>query len=62
MVPDWIERMDWAEGKVAVKTTRKQIRNSPEYDPSMPVERAYEARLYSHYGRPPYWGEWRDAA
>jgi hypothetical protein len=34
---------------------REQIRNSPEYDPSMDVERTYEAALHDHYGVPHYW-------
>jgi hypothetical protein len=28
---------------------------SPEFDPSAPVNRAYELRLYDCYGRPKYW-------
>jgi hypothetical protein len=42
--------------------TREQIKNSPEYDPSGPVQRDYETRLHEHYGRPGYWTDWRDAA
>jgi hypothetical protein len=43
--------------------TREQIRNSPEYDPSRPIERDEELRLYEYYGRPGYWDrEDRDRA
>ena len=31
------------------------IENSPEWDASAAVKRAYEARLYEHYGRLAYW-------
>jgi stress response protein YsnF len=35
--------------------TRDQIKNSPEFDPAAPVNRAYEERLFDYYGRPKYW-------
>lgn len=33
---------------------RQQIENSPEYDPSRPLERTYETSRYDCYGRPRY--------
>jgi hypothetical protein len=53
--PRWITRVDWDASKVEVDLTREQIKNSPVYDPSGSVQRDYEARLHSHYGRPGYW-------
>jgi uncharacterized protein YrrD len=53
--PHWIRDMDWAEKEVAVDLTREQVRSSPPYDPSKPVERSYEAALHGHYGRSGYW-------
>jgi hypothetical protein len=53
--PEWIERVDWSDSKVHVRLTREQINKGPEYDPSGPVSRDYEARLHDHYGRPSYW-------
>lgn len=53
--PGWIAHVDWDASKVEVDLTREQIRNSPEYDPSEPVQRGYETRLYGHYGRRGYW-------
>jgi len=38
-----------------VNLTKEQIENSPVYDPSAPVNRDYEERLYDYYGRPKYW-------
>lgn len=55
--PEWIERVDWSDAKVHVGVTREQIKKSPEYDPSGPVERDYETRLHDHYGRPSYWSD-----
>jgi sporulation protein YlmC with PRC-barrel domain len=53
--PLWIDRVDWARAQVQVTLSREGIRNAPEYDPSLPVNRAYEAKLYDYYGRPRYW-------
>lgn len=60
--PEWIERVDWNDSKVHVGVTREQIKKSPEYDPSGPVERDYETRLHDYYGRPSYWSHRRDEA
>ena len=53
--PAWMERVSWPESKVYVGLSREAIQNGPEYIESMPITREYENRLYSHYGRPPYW-------
>jgi hypothetical protein len=53
--PGWVTHVDWDASQVEVDLTREQIKNSPEYDPSGPVQRDYEARLHDHYGRPGYW-------
>jgi hypothetical protein len=53
--PDWINSIDWLEREVAVDLNVEEIKESPEYDPSAPVNREYEARLYDFYGRPKYW-------
>jgi hypothetical protein len=53
--PDWVTDVDWAESEVDVELSKDQIRDAPEYDPSLPVNREYEARVYDFYGRPKYW-------
>jgi hypothetical protein len=53
--PAWMERVSWPESKVYVGLSREAIKSAPEYVESTPVNREYEDRLYSHYGRPPYW-------
>ena len=55
IMPYWIDSVDWKENKVNVKLTTEQIKNSPEYDPSVPVNREYEERLYDFYGLPKFW-------
>lgn len=55
VAPAWIESVSWAASKVHVALTRETIKNAPEYVESIPLTREYEGRLFSHYGRPPYW-------
>jgi hypothetical protein len=63
IAPEWISHLSWTDSTVHVSMTREQIRNSPEYDPSRPIERDEELRLYEYYGRPGYWDrEDRDRA
>jgi uncharacterized protein YrrD len=53
--PAWVEQVDWVQRMVYVNLQRETIKDSPEYDPSAPVNRDYETRLYDYYGRPKYW-------
>jgi hypothetical protein len=55
VAPTWVKKIDWAEQEVEVDLHQETIKNSPEYDPSAPVNREYEAQLYDYYGRPKYW-------
>ena len=55
VAPHWARSISWADREVHVDLRRRQIEESPEYDPSAPVERDYEERLHAHYGQPPYW-------
>jgi hypothetical protein len=52
---EWIKDIDWATNDVSVAMTCDSIKNSPEFDPSEPVNRGYETQLYDYYGRPRYW-------
>ena len=38
-----------------VSQTSEQIRRSPRYDPTLPVNRKLEVTLYDFYGKPYYW-------
>lgn len=53
--PEWVKAIIWEEGQVDVGMTKDVIKESPEFDPSAPVNREYETRLYDYYGRPKYW-------
>jgi hypothetical protein len=55
VAPGWAKRVDWVKRKVHVDLPQEAIRDSPEFDPSRPVNREYEVRLYDYYGRPHYW-------
>lgn len=57
VAPQWIESIDWAQGKVHVNLSRAGITQSPEYDTSKLLTREYEAQLYRHYHQPGYWPE-----
>lgn len=57
LAPHWVERIEWSERRVYVSPTRDAIRSSPPYDPSAPVDRPYEERLFRHYGQEPYWDQ-----
>lgn len=61
VAPEWVDRISWSDSAVYVDVTRETIRDSPEYEPARPVERAYESRLYDYYGRPGYWDAERAA-
>lgn len=51
----WIEAIDSDESEVYVDLPRDLIKKSPEFDPSDPINRDYEAHLFDYYGRPKYW-------
>lgn len=53
--PQWFRDVSWSQQKVFVDLTRDQVKESPEFDPGIAVDRGYEERLYSHYGYTPYW-------
>lgn len=55
IAPAWVTSVDWLDRKVQVNLSRTQIKEAPEFDPSVPISRAYEERLYEFYGRPAYW-------
>jgi hypothetical protein len=53
--PEWIRRVSWEDSRVYVDLTRDGIKSAPEYDPSAPLDREYEDRLYRHHQRRGYW-------
>jgi hypothetical protein len=57
IAPQWASGIRWAERKVDVGMTRERIKNSPEWNPNVAVNREYEVRLYDYFGRPMYWSD-----
>ena len=55
IAPSWIDAVDWKRSDVQVDLESQKIKQSPEYNPTLPVNREYETRLYDFYGRPYYW-------
>lgn len=53
--PEWVRDIGWEEHEVWVDVPKQTIEDSPPYDPSAPVNREYEMRIYDYYGRPKYW-------
>ena len=53
--PSWIRDISWAESEVTLTMNRETVKASPEYNPSLPINMEYEARLYDYYGKPKYW-------
>jgi hypothetical protein len=55
VAPQWTASVDWVGRQVNVDLDKETIEKGPEFDPSLPVNREYEVRLYDYYGRPHYW-------
>jgi len=53
--PRWADRVSWEDSKVFLGLPRETIRSCPEWNPSSPVNREYELRMFDYYGRPTYW-------
>jgi hypothetical protein len=52
---NWIKEILWPALYVKVNLSKEEIKDSPEYDPSIPTEREYEEALHEHYNKPKYW-------
>jgi hypothetical protein len=50
-----VNSVDWADRKMRVNLNTEAIRNSPEYDLSVPLNREFELVLHDYYGWPKYW-------
>ena len=51
----WADDVSWDSREVRIDLERQVVKDSPEFDPSQPVNRRYEEQLYDYYGRPAYW-------
>ncbi len=55
IAPEWAEDFQWLEARVRLECSAEELKNAPEYDETMPVDRVYEEQLHEHYGRQAYW-------
>lgn len=55
IAPSWIDSVSWASRELHLSLPSRTVIASPGWDPSQPVNRALELRLYDYYGRPVYW-------
>lgn len=53
--PRWVSSVDWQDGRLYVDVTQAQVKQSPEYNATAPLERTYERELHRYYGYPEYW-------
>jgi hypothetical protein len=60
--PSWIRAIDWLDARIDVELSRDQVRASPGYDPTAPLDRSREGELFHHYGRRNYWTAEREAS
>jgi len=42
--------VDWSNNLVNLNVDRQRVKGSPEYDPSITIDRAYERKFHSYYG------------
>lgn len=52
--PQWIKNVKWQEQEVTVNHTKDEVKNSPEYDSSQPIDDSYEHCLNDYYGKEIY--------
>jgi hypothetical protein len=57
VLTDCIQRVDTAQEKMRIDLTKEAIRNSPPYQPYLPMTQEYQVVLHDYYGWPKYWDE-----
>lgn len=49
---EWVVGIDKDANVVSLYLSRREVYDSPEYDPRVPINRDIEGRLYDYYGQP----------
>lgn len=49
--PHWIRGLSWEDAVLHTSLGKEGVENSPKFDPSIPLSKDYEQKLYQHYGR-----------
>jgi sporulation protein YlmC with PRC-barrel domain len=57
LATQWINQTNWCDSTVSTELSREAIRNSPEYDDTVPLARSYEQALHGFYGKDTYWSK-----
>jgi uncharacterized protein YrrD len=47
--PHWIKNVKWEEQKVTINHLKEEVKNSPEYNSSKPINDSYEHELNDYY-------------
>ena len=55
IAPEWIDDINWSEGRFVVELSRQAVKDSPPYDAAKPLTRELETGTFKHYGRDGYW-------
>jgi hypothetical protein len=55
VAPLWASRISWDERKAYLDLSRQAIKNSPEWDATVVIDREHDTRPYDYYGRSAYW-------
>lgn len=51
----WLSGVDWAERRLGVDLSVKELEAAPPYDPALPIGREEEERLHERVARTGYW-------
>ncbi len=52
---EWIETVTWNEKKIKIGLLREAVKNSPEFNPSIDVEKNFENDVFDQYGKLKHW-------
>jgi hypothetical protein len=52
--PHAVQKLNWSNSQIDLSVSRDQVKASPKWDPLAIIDKAYEARLHSHYAWPSY--------
>lgn len=48
---NWIDKINYTEQSISINQSSEMLEEAPEFDPSEPVNEAYERQLLDYYGR-----------
>lgn len=50
LAPSWVQAIRWSDREIAIDMARETLRSAPVYEGPQAIDKAYEVRLYQHYG------------